>query len=51
MHVLEADIIAIKKKQQHWFDGLAQKMHFLQDIFQMTVIALVSVINNYHIKG
>ena len=29
----------------------AQTMHFLQDIFQMTAIALVSVINHYHING
>ena len=26
-------------------------MHFLQDVFQMTAIALVSVINHYHING
>ena len=24
---------------------------FLQDVFQMTAIALVSVINDYHING
>ena len=29
---------------------LVQKMHFLQDVFQMTAIALVSVINDYHIN-
>ena len=27
-----------------------QTKHFLQDIFQMTAIALVSVINHYHIN-
>ena len=26
-------------------------MHFLLDVFQMTAIALVSVINHYHING
>ena len=31
--------------------SLAQRMHFLQDVIQMTVIALVSVINHYHING
>ena len=31
--------------------SLAQKMHFLQDVFQITAIALVSVINYYPIKG
>ena len=30
---------------------LAQKMHFLQNVFQMNTIALVSVINPYHING
>ena len=29
----------------------AQRMHFLQDVFQMTAIELVLVINHYHIKG
>ena len=27
---------------------LAQRIHFLQDVFQMTAIALVSLINQYH---
>ena len=27
---------------------LAQRMHFLQDVFQMTAIVPVSVINQYH---
>ena len=31
--------------------SLAQRMHFLQDVFQMTIIALVSVINHNHING
>ena len=26
-------------------------LHFLQDVFQMTAIVLVSVINHYHING
>ena len=29
---------------------LMSKMHYLQDVFQMTTVAFVSVINNY-IKG
>ena len=28
--------------------SLAQMMHFLQDVFHMNDIELVSVINNYH---
>ena len=31
--------------------SLTQKMHFLLDVFQMTTIVLVSVINYYHIIG
>ena len=31
--------------------SLAQRMHLLLDVFQMTAIALVSVINHYHING
>ena len=31
--------------------SLAQRMHFLKDMFQMTAIAHVSVINHYHISG
>ena len=30
---------------------LAQKMHFLQDMFQIIAITLFSVINHYHING
>ena len=30
---------------------LAQRMIFLKDVFKMTTIALVSVINHYHING
>ena len=41
LNILEADIIAIKKNQ---------RMYFLLDVFQMTAIALVSVINYYHIN-
>ena len=46
LHVLEADIITIKKK--YWFDVSSSKDAFLQDMFQMTTIALVSVVNHYH---
>ena len=31
--------------------SLAQRMHFLQDVFQMTAIVLVSVIKHYYING
>ena len=31
--------------------SVAERMHFLQDVFQMTAIALVSVINDYYTKG
>ena len=31
--------------------SLAQRMHFLQDVFQITAIAFVSEINYYHING
>ena len=31
--------------------SVAQRMPFLQDVFQMTAIAFVSVINHYHING
>ena len=31
--------------------SLAQRMHFLKDMFQITAIALVSVINHCHING
>ena len=48
MHVLEADIITIKINID--LMSLAQKMHFLQDVFQMTAIALVSETNHYHIN-
>ena len=47
LHVLEADIITIKKK---WFDVSSSKDAFLLDEFQMTAIALVTVINHYHIN-
>ena len=30
---------------------LAQRMHFLYDMLQMTLIVFVSVINYYHING
>ena len=47
LHVLEGDI-TIKKVL---ILCLTQRIHFLQDMFQMTAIALVSVINHYHING
>ena len=45
LHVLEADIT----KKNIDLMCLAQRMHILQDMFQMTAIVLVSVINHYHI--
>ena len=49
LHVLEADIIIIKEN----FDlmCLAQRMHFLLAVFQMTTILLVSVVNYYQNNG
>ena len=49
MHVLEADIIKVKKNFD--FMSLAQRMHFLHDVFQMTAISFVLVWNHYHING
>ena len=49
LHVLEADIITIRKKID--LMSQAQRMHFLHDVFQMNAIALVSVINHYYING
>ena len=46
--VLEADI-TIKKNIDLMF--LSQRIHFLEDMFQMIAIALVSVINHYYIHG
>ena len=48
LYALEADIITIKKNID--LMCLAQVMHFLQDVFQMTTVALVSVINHNHIN-
>ena len=31
--------------------SLAQRVHFLQNMFQMTALTFVSVINKYHING
>ena len=47
-HTLEPDILTLKKT---WFDVFSGKDAFLQDMFQMTAVALVSVINHYHING
>ena len=49
LHVLEAYIIPIKK-QQHWFNISSSEDAFLEDVFQMTTIALVSVISHYQIN-
>ena len=48
LHVLEADILTIKKDID--LLSLVQRMHFLLDVFQMIAIALVFVINHYHIN-
>ena len=41
-HILKADIIIIIKKLQSIdLMSLAQTKHFLQDVFQMTAIALI----------
>ena len=43
-----------KKKKKYWFDVSCSKdvfFFFLQDVFQMMAIVLVSVINHYHING
>ena len=45
LHVLEADITAIKKNID--LMPLAQRMRFLLNMFQMIAIALDSVINHY----
>ena len=34
-----------------WWWWWSQRMHLLHSMFQMTTIALVSVINHYHISG
>ena len=47
-HVLKAGMITIKK---HWIDLSSLKHAFLQDVFKMTVIAGVLVINHYHMNG
>ena len=47
LYVLESDIIAIKNNDL----SLTQRMHFLRDVFKMTAIALVSVINHYLFNG
>ena len=49
LQVLEVDIIIIQKNIN--LMSLAQRIHFLQDMFQMTTIALVSVINPNPING
>ena len=41
MLILECDVIKFKKDMD--FMSLAHRMHFLQDVFQMTAIVLVLV--------
>ena len=48
LHVLEADIVIIKRNIDLMF--LAQRMHFWLDVFQITAVVVVSVINHYHIN-
>ena len=49
LHVLEADVIKIKKK--HWFDVSSQWIHFLHEILKISGIAFVSEIDNFHMNG
>ena len=49
LYVLEADIITILKNID--LITLAERVHFLQDMVQTSVVSLVSVINHYHIYG
>ena len=49
LQIMNAEMIRILKKSR--FDVSSSKDTFLQDVFQMTAIALVSVINHYHING
>ena len=49
LHVLEADTILIIENID--LMSQAQRMHFLKDMFQITAVVLVSVINHYHING
>ena len=47
LHVLESDIIPIKKS----IDLISLSQTFLLDVFQLTDIVLVLVINHYHMNG
>ena len=49
LHVLKADINNNYKNID--LMSLAQRMHFLQAMFQMAAFALVLAINHYHING
>ena len=49
LHVLEADIIPIKKNIN--LMSLAQRIRFLLDVLQVAAIALVSVINHRNSDG
>ena len=48
LQVLEADLITIRKNID--FDVSSSKDAFIQNVFQMIVITLFSVINHYHIN-
>ena len=48
LHFLEADIITIKNIDLMF---LVERMYFFQNVLQIPAIALVSVINHYHING
>ena len=45
LHVLETDITTIKKSID--FMCVVPRVHFLQEVFQMTIIVVVSEINHY----
>ena len=36
--------------EKHWYDVVSSKDEFLQDVYQMTTIVLLSEINHYHIN-
>ena len=50
LHVLEVDIIIMKRQTNIDLMSLAKWIYFLHDVFPMTTIVLVSVINHYYIE-
>ena len=42
---------AVMITKNHWLNVSSSKDAFLPDVFQMTAITLVSVINHFHING